>query len=383
MTTKINDLLVIIAAAGIGERYGLDYPKQYANINGMSIIERAVKPFIDSAYVSKIILVISKKDLHIKNQNFYGSEKIEFVHGGDTRQESINNALKKVNKNYEYVITHDAARPNIIESDIEDLYKDIKSSDASCSFFYTPVYDSIKKIGLTEKTEDKNNFILVQTPQISKFSDLKESIQRCINENIDSPDESFAIEYSNLKLSRIKGRRSNIKITEAEDKEILNKFLIRSGSGFDLHKYDKGSGIVLGGYKIDCNYKIIAHSDGDVLLHSIADSILGASGQGDIGHHFSDQDEENRDIDSTEIIKFCIKKLNDLNLEIYNIDTTIICEQPKINPHREFILKNLSDILGIPISRIGLKATTSEKIGIIGENQAIAVQSLVNLRDKI
>ena len=212
---------------------------------------------------------------------------------------------------------------------------------------------------------------------------MKKAIQKCINENIDSPDESFAIEYSNLKLSKIKGRRSNIKITEAEDEEVLNKFLVRSGSGFDLHKYDKGSGIILGGYKIDCKYKIIAHSDGDVLLHSIADSILGASGQGDIGHHFSDQEEENRDMNSAEIIKFCLKKLNDLNLEIYNIDTTIICEQPKINPHRQFILKNLSDILGIPTSRIGLKATTSEKIGIIGENKAIAVQSLVNLRDKI
>jgi len=383
MMTKTTDLLVIIPAAGIGKRYSSDYPKQYVNINGMSVIERAVKPFIDSDYVSKIILVISKNDSHIKNQNFYDSDKVEFVSGGDTRQESINNALKEVSDNYKYVITHDAARPNVIEADIEKLYEDIKRSNASCSFFYTPVYDSIKKIGSTEKTEDKNNFILVQTPQISKLFDLKKAIQKCINENIDSPDESFAIEYSNLKLSKIKGRRSNIKITEAEDEEVLNKFLVRSGSGFDLHKYDKGSGIILGGYKIDCKYKIIAHSDGDVLLHSIADSILGASGQGDIGHHFSDQEEENRDMNSAEIIKFCLKKLNDLNLEIYNIDTTIICEQPKINPHRQFILKNLSDILGIPTSRIGLKATTSEKIGIIGENKAIAVQSLVNLRDKI
>ena len=244
------------------------------------------------------------------------------------------------------------------------------------------MYDSIKKIGQSDKTENKNNFILVQTPQISKFFDLKKSIQKCIDENVESPDESFAIEYSNLKLSKVKGRRSNIKITEAEDIETLNKFLTRSGLGFDLHKYEKGSGIILGGYKIDCDYKVIAHSDGDVLLHSIADSILGASGQGDIGHHFSDQEEDNRDMDSVEIIKFCLKKLNDLNLEIYNIDTTIICEQPKINPHREFILKKLSDILDIPINRIGLKATTSEKIGIIGENKAIAVQSLVNLRDK-
>ena len=215
-----------------------------------------------------------------------------------------------------------------------------------------------------------------------KFEELKKSLNICIDENIECPDESFAIEYLNLKTSKVKGRRSNIKITEYEDIDILNKFLTRSGIGFDLHKYDKGSGIILGGYKINCDYKIIAHSDGDVLLHSIADSILGASGLGDIGKFFPDQDDINLNLDSSEIINFCLKELKNLNLEIYNVDATIICEEPKINPHRENILKSLSSILKIPIDRIGLKATTSEKIGIIGNNEAIAVQSLINLKDK-
>ena len=208
-------------------------------------------------------------------------------------------------------------------------------------------------------------------------------MNKCIDENIECPDESFAIEYLNLKTSKVKGRRSNIKITEYEDIEILNKFLTRSGVGFDLHKYDKGSGIILGGYKINCDYKIIAHSDGDVLLHSIADSILGASGLGDIGKFFPDQDDINLNLNSAEIINFCLKELKNLNLEIYNVDATIICEEPKINPHRDNILKSLSSILKIPINKIGLKATTSEKIGIIGNNEAIAVQSLINLRDKL
>ena len=268
-------------------------------------------------------------------------------------------------------------------TDVErNLYKDIKKTKSSCSFLYTPVYDSIKKNGVVEETIDKNKFYLVQTPQISQFSDLKLSIKKCIDKDMYCPDESSAIEYSNLKLSKIKGRRSNIKITEPDDLEILNKFLTRTGMGFDLHKYERGSGIILGGYKIECDFRIIAHSDGDVLLHSIADSILGASGLGDIGKHFSDQDKKNKNLDSSKIIKFCLMKLDELNLEIYNVDTTVICEQPKINPHREKILKKLSKILGISTARIGLKATTSEGIGIIGKNKAIAVQSLVNLRDK-
>ena len=380
---KKNSLLTIIAAAGVGERFRCNTPKQYAQINGRSIIERALKPFIDSSYVSEIIIAISKDDNLIKSQDFYNSKNIKYVIGGATRQESINNALHAAEKEYEYVITHDAARPNITEDDITNLYKDITNSKTSCSFLYTPVYDSIKEIDSTEKTKDKSKFYLVQTPQISNFNDLKISLKKCIDENINCPDESFAIEYSDLTLSKVMGARSNIKITEPEDVELLSKFLTRSGTGFDLHKYEAGDGIILGGYKIKCDYKIVAHSDGDVLLHSIADSILGAAALGDIGKFFPDNDENNRDLNSSKIIKYCLDKINELNLEIYNIDTTVICEEPKINPHREEILQKLSSLLMIPVSRIGLKATTSEKIGIIGENKAIAVQSLVNLREKL
>ena len=377
-----NNVLTIIAAAGIGERFGGKTPKQYAIINGNTIIERAVKPFIDSEHVSEIIIAISENDNYIQNQNFYNSNKIKYVTGGSSRQESISNALNAAEKEYDYVLTHDAARPNITEEDITNLYLDITKSNASCSFLYTPVYDSIKEKSPLDITVDKNKFYLVQTPQISNFNHLKSSLKECMDENIKCPDESFVIEYANLPLSKVKGSRSNIKVTEYEDLEILNNFLIRSGMGFDLHKYEAGDGIILGGCKIECDYNIVAHSDGDVLLHSIADSILGAAALGDIGIFFSDQDKKNKDLDSSEIIEYCLDKLNEKNLEIYNIDTTIICEQPKIAPHREKILKELSNLLSIPVSSIGLKATTSEKIGIIGKNKAIAVQSIVNLREK-
>jgi len=375
---KENSILAIIAAAGIGQRFDDDLPKQYFKINGNSIIENAVKPFIDSKYISKIVIAISDEDEFIKDQSFYNCEKIKYVSGGSTRQESIFNALNSVKDNFEYVVTHDAARPNVCENDISRLCDDIVKSKSSCSYLYTPVYDSIRE---DDRTLDKSKFNLVQTPQICNFKDLKKSIQNCLDNNVDCPDESFAIEYSNLKLSKIKGVRSNIKVTEKADIEILNNFLTRSGVGFDLHKYEPGDGIILGGYKISCDYKTVAHSDGDVLLHSIADSILGAAGLGDIGMFFSDQDNKNKNLDSTIIIEYCLSELDKMGLEIYNIDTTIVCESPKINPHRGKILQNLTDILKIPLSKIGLKATTSEKIGIIGNNEAISVQSIVNLKD--
>ncbi len=378
---KKGSLLAIIAGAGTGSRFGSEIPKQYLMINGKSVIEKAVEPFLCSEYVKKIIILISEHDSFIKKQSFFNSNKVEFIEGGEKRSDSIMNAIDSVQLNeYEYVITHDAARPNINSKDIEILYSDIIAHEAFCSYFYSPVYDSIKKIGDEVKTKDKDKYILVQTPQISKLKELKDAMKKCQEGNISIPDESFAIEHMGLRSSRILGRRSNLKITEKYDFDLLNKFNTRGGIGFDLHKYKDGCGIILGGYKLECDLQIIAHSDGDVLLHSIADSILGASGQGDIGKYFSDQDPANEGIDSKKIIEFCLETLKDNNLEIYNIDATLICEVPKINPHRDSILKSLSKILKIPVERIGLKATTSEQIGIIGKNKAIAVQSFANLR---
>ena len=167
---KENSLLAIIAAAGIGKRFDGDLPKQYVKINGRSIIENAVKPFIDSKYISKIVIAISDGDELIKSQNFYNCKKIEYVIGGLTRQESIFNALNSIEDDYEFVITHDAARPNVSENDIARLFEDIVHSKSSCSYLYTPVYDSIRE---DDRTLDKSKFNLVQTPQICNFKDLK------------------------------------------------------------------------------------------------------------------------------------------------------------------------------------------------------------------
>ena len=375
-----NKLLAIIPAAGIGQRFGKNKPKQYEYLNGNTVIESSVQPFLDCHLVAKIIIPISDSDPYMPQQAFFNHPKVVLVKGGKTRAESVKNALNHDEvKNFEYVITHDAARPNINEGDITNIYNEIMRSNSDCSIFYIPVVDSIKNVH-ENLTEDKTDYYLVQTPQISKIDKLKPSLNSLISLDTAIPDESFVMESKNLIISRIQGRSSNIKITHKEDLELLNKFVTRTGTGFDLHTYKSGKGILIGGYFLKCEYEIEAHSDGDVLLHSIADSILGASALGDIGIFFSDKDEANKGLDSKNIIKFCLEKIKDLNLEIYNIDATIICESPKISPHRDSIIESLSCILNIPKSKIGLKATTAEKIGIIGQNKAIAVQSLVNLK---
>ena len=374
-----NRLLVVIPAAGIGQRFDKQLPKQYSKLNGKSVIEQSVQPFLDSNLVSKVIIAVSESDSYINSQDFFKNEKINIVNGGNSRAQSVLNALNNAQtEDYTYVITHDAARPNILEEDIVNIYEKISSSETDCSIFYIPIVDSIKHED--HSTLDKSEYYLVQTPQISNFSKLRSSLASLLEEGIDIPDESFAMERKGFSISRLKGRSSNIKITHIEDLDLLEKFSTRAGTGFDLHTYKDGKGFLIGGYFLKCDYEIEAHSDGDVLLHSIADSILGASALGDIGIFFSDTDESNKDLDSIKIINFCLKKIKELNLEIYNIDATIICESPKISPHRDAIIDSLSRILQISKSKIGLKATTSEKIGIIGKNKAIAVQSLVNLK---
>ena len=375
-----NKLIAIIPAAGIGQRFGKNRPKQYEYLDGRTVIEASVQPFLDCNSVAKIIIPVSESDPYISKQSFFNHPKIILIEGGKTRAESVRNALSLNEvKKFDYVITHDAARPNINEVDIINIYNEIIRSNSDCSIFYIPIVDSIKNIQ-ENLTKNKADYYLVQTPQISKIDKLKSALHSLISMGTDIPDESFAMESNDLMISRIQGRSSNIKITYKEDLELLKKFITRTGTGFDLHTYKPGKGILIGGYLLECEHEIEAHSDGDVLLHSIADSILGASALGDIGMFFSDKDESNKGLDSKKIIKFCLDKIKDLNLEIYNIDATIICESPKILPHRDAIIESLSRILNLPKSKIGLKATTAEKIGIIGHHKAIAVQSLVNLK---
>ena len=378
---KIKKILAVIPAAGIGHRFGEKKPKQYAQLNALSVIENTVNELLKSKLIDKLIIVISEGDRYIKNQNFYKNKTIQLINGGSSRAESVNNALNHECANgYDYVLVHDAARPNFSYTIISKLLENLMESKSSGSFPYIPISDSLRSKELG--TVDKNEYFLAQTPQVCSFHDLKQSLQLCISDGMNIPDESFALEYSGFNVSRILGSRSNIKITYKDDLKLLSKFNTRTGTGFDVHRYQEGNGITLGGFKVPCEYSIIAHSDGDVLLHSIADSILGASALGDIGIFFSDQDINNKGLDSKKIIEFCLNKIESIGMEIYNIDSTIICEQPKINPFRDNILKSLSQILGIPESKIGLKATTAEKLGIIGKNKAISVQSLVNLKDK-
>jgi 2-C-methyl-D-erythritol 4-phosphate cytidylyltransferase/2-C-methyl-D-erythritol 2,4-cyclodiphosphate synthase len=275
-----NKILAIIPAAGIGERFLSKDPKQYHKIGHSTLIEKTISIFTSSELISNIIVPIHKDDKNIQNQDFYKNPKIKFVNGGDSRARSVLSALESEDlTNYDYVLTHDVARPNISIDHIRDIVNEIQNKGSDCIFFYTPISESIKKISNEEDvTLNKEDYYLVQTPQICKTKKLYTALKSCVNEGIDIPDESFVMEKMNHSLTKIKGSSSNIKVTYPEDIDLMKKFNTRVGTGFDLHTYLPGNGFLLGGYFIKCDQSINAHSDGDVLLHSIADAILGASG---------------------------------------------------------------------------------------------------------
>ena len=370
---------VIVPAAGIGSRFENDIPKQYFKLDTLTVIETTIRELLNSNIVERIIICVAENDKFIEQQDFYHDPKVKIIKGGSTRAQSVLNALNDpVMEDYDFVAVHDAARPSFSSKDLSSMYDKLINEKLDGIYPYIQLTDSLKSH--QSGTVNKDEFYLAQTPQLCKKNSIHSALKNCLNNNIEVPDESFALEHSQFLVDKVQGQRNNIKITYKEDIDLIYKFLTRTGTGYDLHRYKEGKGILLGGHLIPCEYSIVAHSDGDVLLHSLADSILGASALGDIGMFFSDTDIANKGLDSSKIIEFCLLEIANMGFEIFNVDITIICESPKINPHRNQILKSLSKILKINENKIGLKATTSEKLGIIGSNQAIAVQTLTNLK---
>ncbi len=228
---------------------------------------------------------------------------------------------------------------------------------------------------------ERENFLHVQTPQIFYHEPLKLALDKLKQENLHMSDESQAMDHAGFKLLAVPGERSNIKITYNEDIPNQIRTDFRIGRGVDFHQFQSGSGLTLGNIFIDCKLSIVAHSDGDIILHAISDALLGAAGLRDIGFYFPDTDLENKNLSSLKIVEKTLDLLKENGLQPRNIDFVVVCEQPKIGPYVDQLKKSLSGILNIEESFIGVKATTTEKMGIIGDGNGIAVYAIASLRD--
>ena len=369
MKNQIKKVYAIIPSAGSGTRFNAAIPKQYFNINEELIIEKTINHFLNIDEIIKLIIPLGEQDKIFSNLDIAKNEKIQIVSGGDTRAESVLNALKTIKEN-SIVIVHDAVRPFIQTETIKNLVVNFDEEKDDALVYGIPIYEALKKIDpdtlSIKKSVDRNKYYLAQTPQICLSNVLKESINFCLNDKFYPSDESEAIEKTGGKVRFLPGSRSNIKITVQED--LLNE---KIGNGFDSHRFLPGDGLMIGGCKIPCEYKFDAHSDGDIVLHALIDSMLGSLGLGDIGTHFPNT-EEWKDSEGKYLYKLTNEMIKEKGYSLNQIDIIVVLEEPRLNTFREKIIASLKSITGLKESNIGFKAKTSEKMGFIGKSEGAA-----------
>ena len=376
MTLKLSNIHIVLLAAGKSTRFKAKENKLLSKLNDKTIIEHSIEQLTKIGF-KKITLVISNNSIlrDIKEKD------IELIKGGKTRALSVKNALTKSKVTAKYVFIHDAARILASEKILKKLVKETYKDKYDCIIPFSKCADTVIKNHTNLKREDLK---LIKTPQVF----LKKKIVQlhAINKNYQLTDDSILMRNNpkEFKIKYLLDNSLNFKVTYKEDLEnlsIKHNQKQRVGLGYDIHKIQKinrYNKIKLGGISIKSKVKVISHSDGDVILHAITDSILGALSLRDIGTYFpNNKINENRN--SKEFLDFALTKLKNKNFKINNIDLMIVSEIPKINPHYEKIIKSLIKILQIDKNQITIKATTNEKSGLIGKSEFIACWSSLSI----
>ena len=377
--------LALIMGAGRGARLGGKIPKQYQTIGDKAVIRHTIEAFLDHSLITGVHVVINREDQELYKQATSGLDLPKPIYGGTTRQESVLLGLEGIEKeNTDIVLIHDAVRPFVTGRIITDSIEGLMDSDSVIAAL--PVNDTIKHgtKNKIDKTIERKNLWLAQTPQTFRYDQIISAHKDNINNMV--TDDAAIAESSGLSVSVIRGSQDNIKITTEEDlakaKQFLNKenMNLHVGLGFDVHKFTKGDAVTICGVKIPHTHQLEGHSDADVGLHAITDAILGALGEGDIGTHFPPNDIRWKDADSKVFLSFAIDKLKTKKASINNLDLTIICESPKIIPHRETMTEKISVVTELSSEKINIKATTTERLGFLGRSEGIAVQALATIR---
>ena len=393
------DFVYIVLAAGSSERFKSkdnNIEKQFYLINGKSILEICIENLIKLNLDIKLFLVVSEARYNdaIKICDKY---KLPLpIIGGNTRQESVYKALKKINKyKPKNVIIHDAARPYINKNVIEKLISNIKKN-YSCIVPTLDVKDAIIKNKINKKVKylNKKNYLLLQTPQVCHFETLF-MIHKKFAKKQNYDDDSSLIMENGFKVKYIEGDPKSLKITYEDDlhfiksildNQLMKNYITKTGIGYDVHKLvkinskTKNKKLILGGLKINNGYFLKGHSDADVLLHAITDSIYGALNENDIGFHFPPSENKWKNCDSFVFLKHALSKLKEKNAELIHIDSVIITESPKILDYVDEIKNKISNSTGINKEILSIKGKSNEGIGFIGRKEGIAVLSNATIK---
>ena len=373
---------LIILAGGNSHRFGSNIGKPYQKLGGKSLIEINVNKALQFKAIKQIILVYNKKDS--KKVKSLKLKNVKLISGGKSRRESTFNALRYLikQKGINKVLIHDVARPNFSLGLFSSILKNMKSTRAVIPKI--KVQDAIKQIIDSSKEEyiigkKRDNLFLTQTPQAFN---LKEIFHLHKTNSGKYKDDDISL-YMNLnEVKFIEGEKNNFKITDREDFETL-KNIYKSkqsvGIGFDVHRLVPKRGLYLAGLKIKSKLGTLGHSDGDPVLHSITDAILGACKMGDIGQMFSDKSKKFKNIRSTVLLSKVIEQIKSNGYYINNIDINIITQTPKIKNYKKKMIENIAKLCEISTNQINIKGKTTEKLGVVGKEKAIACEVITSV----
>ena len=365
----------VVVAAGKGLRAGQPLPKQFAMWRGKPVLRYSVETLLASG-ADPLIVAIPENGEAAASQALEGLTGYELVTGGATRQQSVAHALSAIGSAAR-VLIHDAARPDLPETVIARLLDAL--DDAPGAIPVLPVVDSLSRDenGLMVGTAKREELRRVQTPQAFRFADIRSAHAAWKGDPV-AGDDAQVLRAAGGAVAHVAGDERLAKLTFAED------FMtalppMRVGMGYDVHRLAEGEELWLGGIRIEHERGLAGHSDADVALHAIVDALLGAIANGDIGSHFPPSDLQWKGASSDRFLAHAARLVTDAGYAVGNIDLTIICEAPKIGPHRQAMRERIADLLGVDINAISVKATTSERLGFTGRGEGIAAQAIASV----
>ncbi len=384
-------LWAIVPAAGRAERFAADQPKQYAPLLGAPLLEWTLRRLLAETRIEAIVVVVAPDDERwTRLAEELRSARLLSATGGANRQSSVLHGLRRLAgaaAPEDWVLVHDAARPCLTATELRDLINAL-GPGVSGAILGAPLVDTIKRErgGLCAETVDRHGLWRALTPQVFKYAALVEGLEEAARAGITVTDEAQAMERLSVRPQLVQGSAFNIKVTHAEDLIAAAKILqstgvtaMRIGQGFDVHAFGAGNFVTLGGVRIMHSHGLLAHSDGDVVIHALCDALLGALARGDIGEHFPDTDPRYRGADSRVFLREVAALVQNAGLAVINADITVLAEAPRIGTHRAAMAANLAADLGVSIDRINIKATTTERLGFIGRGEGLAAQAAVLL----
>lgn len=380
--------IALIVAGGSGQRFGAERPKQYLDLAGKPVLRRTVEAFLRHPQVTGVRVVIDPTWREAYETAVDGLNLPEPVAGGASRQDSVRNGLEALSADGapDLVLIHDAARPLIDAATIAAVITQLDSVPGAIAA--VPVADTLKRGNgggnAIAGTVDREGLWRAQTPQGFRFPAILEAHRAAAGLSL--TDDAAVAERAGLAVALVPSKEDNFKVTTPDDLSratraiMSNLWDVRTGSGFDVHRFTDGDFVTLCGLRVPHSHGLEGHSDADVGLHALTDAVLGALAAGDIGSHFPPTDPRWRGADSAKFLRHAADLVAERGGVIAHADVTIICERPKVGPHRAEMAERIAQILGIEVGRVSVKATTTEQLGFTGRREGIAAQAVATIR---